>query len=333
MPAQHITMPTLQVTMPTLQTERPLNRLQCLLDKLQRQLCRLQCLLNKLQSQLCKLQCLLNTLQATLNKLQSSLKNIFKKNTDFVCLIKKLFLVLRLLFTLKEKNMTDYQNARQTSLTLIVKEGKNFPEAISLIPKFERDLKRIEVISSKITEIGIQQAKDIKGVKTDKDLLIEHLIDSLSDMSGAIHSFAEEKGDKALQTRVHYTDSIIDRMSLADFTKAIGIVIEEADKIAPEELADEGITAAELAEFKADYAKLMSTSTDTREAIIDRSSYTQQLEDLFDEAATIKKQTLDKLVRQFQRKAPEFYQKYMAASTVIYKRSAKKTAPAPEAAK
>ena len=49
----------------------------------------------------------------------------------------------------------------------------------------------------------------------------------------------------------------------------------------------------------------------------------QQLADLFAEAADLKKNTLDRLACQYQRKAPEFYQKYKAAATVIYKRSVK----------
>jgi len=44
---------------------------------------------------------------------------------------------------------------------------------------------------------------------------------------------------------------------------------------------------------------------------------------LFAEAADLKKNTLDRLACQYQRKAPEFYQKYKAAATVIYKRSVK----------
>jgi len=44
---------------------------------------------------------------------------------------------------------------------------------------------------------------------------------------------------------------------------------------------------------------------------------------LFAEAADLKKNTLDRLASQYQRKAPEFYQKYKVTATVIYKRSLK----------
>lgn len=219
--------------------------------------------------------------------------------------------------------MNDYQNAKQTSITLIVKEAKNHPEATALIPRFATGINRLEAIRTQIATIGIQQAKDITGIKSDKDTVVNQLSDYLVDVSGAIHSLAIGKGDKTLQARVNYKESAIARMSQPDLIKAIAIVIEEADKITPEELANEGITAAEITEFKAAYAQLISVSTDTREAIIDRSGYTQQLADLFAEAADLKKNTLDRLASQYQRKAPEFYQKYKAAATVIYKRSVK----------
>ena len=47
--------------------------------------------------------------------------------------------------------------------------------------------------------------------------------------------------------------------------------------------------------------------------------------ELFSQAENIKKNTLDRLAPQFERKAPEFYNKYKTAAHVIYRRAAKKT--------
>jgi len=214
--------------------------------------------------------------------------------------------------------MNHYQNSKQTSFKLIVKEAKNYPETVSLIPRFAAGVSRLEVISADIEIISIQQAKNITGVKGDKDTLVDKLSDFTVDVSGAI-----AKGDKTLLAKVNFKESAIARMSQADLSKAIAITIEEADKISTQDLAHEGITADEMTEFKSVYNQFKSMSTNTREAIIDRSGYTKQLSLLFAEASEIKKNTLDRLASQFQRKAPEFYQKYKAAATVIYKRSSK----------
>lgn len=219
--------------------------------------------------------------------------------------------------------MNDYQTAKQTSFKLIAKETKNYPNEVSLIPTFATGITRLETISTKIDVISTQQAKDITGITSDKNTVMDEVIDFLVDVSGAVHSYAISTGDQTLQAKVNYKESAISKMSQSDLTKAAAIVIEEAEKIAPEVLANEGITATELAEFKTAYNKFKEITSDPRGAIIDRSGYTQQIADLFSEASDLKKNTLDRLASQFRRKAPEFYLKYKAAATVIYKRNSK----------
>lgn len=219
--------------------------------------------------------------------------------------------------------MNNYQTARQKSYKLIVLEAKNDPQSTSLISSFAEGINRLGAICTEIDTIGIQQAKNITGVTSGKNALMNDLIDYMIDVSGAIHSLAIAKGDKVLQARVDYKESVIARMPQAELLKAAAIILEEADKIAPEELVKEGIAATEMSEFKAAYTQCSDMSSDTRDAIINRSVYTQKLADLFAEASDLKKNTLDRLATQFQRKAPEFYQKYKAAATVIYKRSPK----------
>lgn len=219
--------------------------------------------------------------------------------------------------------MNDYQTAKQTSYKLIVKEAKNYPNEVSLIPTFATGIARLETISTQIDVVSTQQAKDITGVTSNKNTVMEEVIDYLVDVSGAVHSYAISTGNQTLLAKVNYKESAISKMSQSDLTNAAAIVIEEAEKIAPEVLANEGITATELAEFKTAYNEFKVITSDPRGAIIDRSGYTQQLADLFSEASDLKKNTLDPLASQFRRKAPEFYLKYKAAATVIYKRNSK----------
>ena len=219
--------------------------------------------------------------------------------------------------------MNNYQTARQKSYKLIVLEAKNDPQSTSLIFSFSEGIKRLDAICTEIDAIGIQQAKKITGVAGGKNALMDDLMDCMIDVSGAVHSLAKAKGDMVVQARVDYKVSVIDRMAQDEVMKAAAIIIEEADKFTPEELAKEGIAATEMTEFKAAYAQCSDVSSDTRDAIINRSVYTQKLADLFAEASDLKRNTLDRVAIQFQRKAPEFYQKYKAAATVIYKRSPK----------
>ncbi len=226
--------------------------------------------------------------------------------------------------------MNDYQNAKHASYKLMVIEAKKYPKEVAMIPAFATGMARLETINKLTEELGIQQAKNLTGITKNKNAVANTVIDYLLDISGAVHSFAVSQNDKTLQGKVNYKVTAVDRMSIPDLLKAVAIVIEEADKLTPEQLTEQGITIAEITEFKAGYAELNTTNSDKRTAEIDRSGYTQQIADLFAEAADLKKNVLDRLATQFQRKAPEFYQKYKAASIVIYKRK-KKTSTTNEA--
>lgn len=94
-------------------------------------------------------------------------------------------------------------------------------------------------------------------------------------------------------------------MSQAELLTAAGIIQEEAGKISAEELANEGISAEEMAQFSEAYAKLNGyIYGNTRSNNRPLACYTQKLADLFAEASAIKKNILDPLSRQYQRKSP-----------------------------
>jgi len=219
--------------------------------------------------------------------------------------------------------MNNYQSAKQTSNKLLVKESRNHEEEMALIPSFVTAINRLDAITIEIDAISIQQEKDITGITSDKNTVIDQLGDFMVDISGAVHSYAISINDKTLLAKVNYKESVIERMSQPDLLTAAGIIIDETNKIDPQVLINEGISNFELTEFKDIYAKFVDKRFDTREAIIDRTGYTQKLADLFNEASDLKKNTLDRLASQFKRKAPEFYQKYNAAAMVIYKQSHK----------
>lgn len=221
--------------------------------------------------------------------------------------------------------MNSYQIARQASYKLMVSEAKSSPATISLISTFAKGITRLDEITIEIDSLSIQQSKNITGITGDKNNQMEEVIDFLLDVGGAVHSYAIGKGDKILQAKVNYKATRIDKMKQSELVDAAGVVLEEAGKIAPEALAEEGITADEMTRFTTVYNLFKNSTGDKREAVIDRSGYTDRLAELYTEAAALKKNTLDRLAIQFKRKAPEFYQKYKAAATVIYRHNAKKT--------
>jgi len=122
---------------------------------------------------------------------------------------------------------------------------------------------------------------------------------------------------------VNYKPTKVIRLDQHDLITAADIVLNEAQKIS--ELSNAGINPEELTEFNEVLASLKNSTTNRREAGIEQSGSTKQIAELFIRAEDIKRNTLDRLAPQFQRKAPEFFNKYKAAATVIYKHAAKKT--------
>lgn len=176
-----------------------------------------------------------------------------------------------------------------------------------------------------IDYLAVEQSKNLTGITDAKNDKLEELSDSVIDVAGALHSYATGKGDKALLAKVNYKSHKVGNMSQAELINAAGVVLEEVGKIPAGLLTEEGISAEEVIQFTEVYNEFKGSVGGKREAVIERSVHTYRIAELFTEAADLKKNTLDRLATQFIRKAPEFYNKYKAASTVIHKHSTKAT--------
>ncbi len=215
--------------------------------------------------------------------------------------------------------MNKYQRSRLDSYNLMIFEAGNFEISIAKVPKFANAMLKLKEVSVKIQAIQVQQERDITGVAEDKHKTLNQLIDLMVEISGALQSYALEKENNTLHERINFTESTIDKLPHSVINNTAELIIEEADKLTPEELTAEGISAEELTELKSLQAKFKVILQAPRQAIIDRSNQTEELRELFSEAADIKKKVLDNLITQFKRKDPEFYRKYTAASNVIYR--------------
>ena|ERR1035437_819889 len=226
--------------------------------------------------------------------------------------------------------MNSYQKSKFKSYQLIVIEKNNNPEIAATIPYFAQGVDQLAALLPEIELLSVTQDKDLTGITEDKNELADKVIDHLIEVSGAVHSYAEQNGNKALQSLVNYKSAKVVRLDQHDLIAAATIVLDEAQKIP--ELSNAGISPEELSEFNEALTRLKNSTSNRREAGIEQSGSTKRIAELFSRAEDIKKNTLDRLAPQFQRKAPEFFNKYKAAATVIYKHAAKKTdATTPEA--
>lgn len=220
--------------------------------------------------------------------------------------------------------MNKYQTAKHDSLKLIVKESRNNPESIAKVSKFGIVVNRIEEICNEIEPHQIEQEKNLSGITVDKDIIVENLTDSTIEISGAVYSYAYDINDNALMERVNYKATRLESMPQSKLVVVAGVVLEEALKIPPADLANEGISAEELTAYQELIGRFGEVKSLKKEAVIDRSGSTEKLSILFKEANSLLKGKLDRLAVQFKRKDPEFYLKYKAARAIHYRAAAKK---------
>jgi len=221
--------------------------------------------------------------------------------------------------------MNNYQKARLSSNKQIVIEAENHAADVAVIPTFVRGIEQLKVINSELDDLSVIQDHDLTGIIEDKNEVQHEVIDYLLQFSGAIHSYAGQQGNKSLQALVNFKIGKIDLLDQHEIIDAATTVLNEARKVSPDELANEGITPDEITQFDDALTQLKGYSNTRKTAGIDQKDITRRIAQLFAQAADIKKNTLDRLVLQFERKAPEFYNKYKSAATVIYKHAAKKT--------
>ena len=220
--------------------------------------------------------------------------------------------------------MDNVQKAKLSSYNLIYGLGETYKDVIELVPLFAKGMVNLKVKIDDINQFSILQNKDLKGVTKTKNNYLAQSKSLLLEVAGAVKSHAKEKGDKALESLVDYPKSKINALDQRDTIIACRAVLAEARKLTKEELALVGQTTEDLDSFE-EVVDGLDGRVDSRKAAgIDQTSVTKHIADLFDQAQEIKVDILDKLAPQFQRKAPEFYEKYKAAAVINYKHNTKK---------
>lgn len=214
--------------------------------------------------------------------------------------------------------MNKYQIAKLNTYELAVRVARNDETTTRSISSFSKGIDRLEAITITLGKIKIEQEKDITGITDDKGDVQEQLCDYLLDIAGAIHSYAHAKKDLILMAKVDYKPNSVEKMLQADIITACETIEQEADKIPATDLLDEGIDSKDLEKFSDLLVEYKKIKPAPRGAIIERSTNTVNIKDLFSEANNLIKNSLNRLATQFKRKNPAYYLKYKAALNIVY---------------
>lgn len=204
------------------------------------------------------------------------------------------------------------------------------PEILASNPLFQKKITRLKVIVVDIKKLAQIQAEDTTVFTDSKNDNRGEAITMALFISGAIEVYARDINDTALMKKMSFMPTSLGKLLDSDLKIALHLILTEAQKLSADALAECGLTADEITAFADSITKYEGSTHGKEIATIDQTGATKQLAILFTEGKQIKSKSLDKLARQFERKAPEFYHKYKAASAITYRIYKKNDAASPK---
>ncbi len=165
-----------------------------------------------------------------------------------------------------------------------------------------------------LLEIIDVAANDKAGEFKMRDASEETLINSLMDIGSALVAYASKAKLTDVKIMAVMKRSELERMPLEDLGQKAKSISELASRYAMH-LAAHGADANKLAKLNAALTKFLAAAA-TCNAGTERTGTVISLRDLFQEADTVLREQLDKMVETLKRKHPEFYRKYQTARVI-----------------
>lgn len=178
--------------------------------------------------------------------------------------------------------------------------------------------KAVTEFNAVIAEINKQAQIQLESEQAteEKRAVRQALGNAAYEVSAAIHAYAVETEDLALEARADFSRSAI-TLGKEDEVISRCWAIHALATQQLTNLAANGITAAKLNGLKKKIEAFETVQPKPRNRVNKGSAATQTLETLFHDACTLLRKRLDKLVPQFAEATPEFVKQYEAARVVV----------------
>ena len=186
-------------------------------------------------------------------------------------------------------------------------------QTISQLPAFQRGIATLKSYVEQIEQLEQIQVSPTKGITLQKEKLKVDVENLVLEVAGGIHAYAAERDNFELMKKTDVNSSI--GLVQSELLSTSERIQSEAEKIVSE-LADYGVTAIELQQLKSLTEQLNKDMTKPKEARIDRSGATANIDDTFRSADALLKNQLDKLALKFRKTAQDFYRAYKSARNI-----------------
>jgi hypothetical protein len=213
--------------------------------------------------------------------------------------------------------MKQYQIDRKEMHNAVINYLDTNVAVWSVVPKAGEFKNEFSLVNAQIEQAQAEQLAAQVYVGKSKDELksvIAHKADILND---SIEVFAAVAGDVELESKMAGSYSDLNRLRNVDFPPKIMEIIDAAEANATPLQTDYNVTTEQIDDLKADIDAFLEMSGLPRAYQIASVQATKSLEQLFTEANDILVNKLDKVMKIFKRRDPNFYNGYLAAREVV----------------
>ena len=219
--------------------------------------------------------------------------------------------------------LTAKQDNRLAAAEILVAALTQDPTPYATDKALQTVVKRLQEIIADMLPLRQQAqrstATSTAGQPSNKEQARTHLAQVAAEIAGDVFSYATEQQNATLQALADYSQSDFEKLRGSRLTDAATALYQATqDKAYQQALQDEyDLTADRLGELQDALAAFNGLKTQPREAIIDGKTARASLRTEFAELGTLLQDRLMRQLRKYERRAPTFYARVVAARQVI----------------
>jgi hypothetical protein len=212
--------------------------------------------------------------------------------------------------------MTDRQENKRSMYLAVRAVTDTFEPAWLGLPAFVQIYTRYKTELEDLAVMAEAQERATTGVTGDKQQAKEQAITLAIKVGSATFAYASVTENLTLQGLVNYTKSALDKSRDTVLIDKLKVIYEAGnDNVA--NLADYGITAADITAFETAITSYTEQVQNPRTAIAEGAAATDRLAEIFDTIDGILKKQMDKLMEVLKASDDEFYVKYRKARIIV----------------
>lgn len=213
--------------------------------------------------------------------------------------------------------MNKVQTNRKEMYDTVIDFFDSSTEKWSFISKVGEFKNEFTIVNNQIDQSQAAQQDARVFLSKDKKKLKRTIATKADILNDALEAFAVVTGDVKLENKMNDSFSDLFRLTNLAFIPKIKEVIKEGEAHIDVLQPEYGVAPEQIEDLKADLDNFMELNGQPRAYQIASIQASKDLEQLFSEAYEILSTKLDKVMKIFKRRDPNFYNGYLAARVVI----------------